>query len=62
MKKTLTKGRGRMLKNETIIEAVDSEENYSSIEENPQDHVRQKPQSKQKLTFFNEYDRVCSTL
>ena len=56
MKKTLTKGRGRMLKNETIIEAVDSEENYSSIEENPQDHVHQKSQSKQKLTFSNEYD------
>jgi hypothetical protein len=56
VKKTLTKGRGRMLKNETIIEAVDSEENYSSIEENPQDHVRQKTQSKQKLTFSNEYD------
>jgi hypothetical protein len=56
VKKTLTKGRGRMLKNETIIEAVDSEENYSSIEENPQDHVHQKSQSKQKLTFSNEYD------
>jgi hypothetical protein len=55
-KKPLTKGRGRMLKNETIIEAVDSEENYSSIDENPQDHVRQKSQSKQKLTFSNEYD------
>jgi hypothetical protein len=55
-KKPLTKGRGRMLKNETIIEAVDSEENYSSIDESPQDHVRQKSHSKQKLTFSNEYD------
>ena len=47
-----------MVKNETIIEAVDSEENYSSIDENPQDYqIRQKsPSKQQKLIFSNEYD------
>lgn len=57
-KKPLTKGRGRIVKNETIIEAVDSEENYSSIDENPQDYqIRQKsPSKQQKLIFSNEYD------
>ena len=48
------------VKAEDIIEEEESEINYSSYEENPQDKNRSQPKSK--MAYANEYDRVCASL